>query len=394
MSGINQKNTTGANDETVTQLADGQDEATPIVKQKVAVDNNGSNRAYGDVQITGYDGVHQADVLLVDGQRRLQTSATATVESLFGEAVFPFTAIKILDIGSNGDTIRVQIPDDSVDVTTTKTASETTDNDLAKLVADDLNADGTFSALYEAEVPRDSNIVCIQALLVQTLREDSGDVIATPSGGISLTLVWDTIKDQSLALALFPHPRDCTKGTINVTGQIGVIETGRPPQRILLHTAGGSEDMGVDGSVTPVEFRLSNNTEYDGTQDFIVTELRIEATANTISNTFSKYIGVNVLINGHTVQIRSGGVLDYDEDLLRVPDIFHAFAIGSGSRFQLEVGSGDDSLVAVFSRPFVIDKVGTHATADDIIVTVNDDLSSSSIKRLQMSVVGFSEDQL
>lgn len=390
MSGFQDSNSTTQNDRMEVVITD---ESTGDYAQVVTRDDLIKALATA-TQIIGRDGVHSADVFLEGGVRKLQTNATATVESLFGEAVFPFTAIKILALGSTGDTIKIEIPDDSVSVTTTQNVADTTLNDLVKRIADDLNADGTFNSLYEASVPRDSNIVCIEALLVQTLRSDSGDVVVTtPIGSISFSLIWDTIKDQSLALALFPHPRDCTKGTINVTGLVSVIESGRPPKRILLHDSGGSPDMGIDGT-TPVEFRLTNNTAFDTTQDFIVTELRIEATVNTLSNTFDKYVGIPALTNGHRVQIRSGGSLDYDELLKRVPDIFHSFVIGTGSKFDDKTGSGDDSLVAVFARPFIISKADSFLIDDDIVVTVQDDMSASAIKRLQMSVVGFFEDQL
>lgn len=365
-----------------------------IVKLRGATDNTliGNRNDALKAGLQGHDGVHTADVFLEDGVRKLQTNATATIESLFGEAVFPFTAIKILTVGANTNTIRVQIPDDSVDVTTTKTASEVTVNDLAKKVRDNLNATGAFNALYKASVPRDSNIICIEALLVQTIRPDSGDVVVTSTGSITFSLVWDKIIDQSLALALFPHPRDCTKGTISVVGEIGVIESGRPPKRLLLHNSGGSPDMSINGATTPVVFKLSNNAAYDDTKDFIVTELRIEATANTITNGSDKYLGVSALTNGHLIQVRSDGSLEYDENLKAVHDIMHAFAFGAGSKFQLEISSGDDVIVASFARPFYIRKAGSFGTPDDIIVTVRDDLSSAQINRLQMSVVGFFEE--
>lgn len=365
-----------------------------IVKLRGASDNTliGNRNDALKAGLQGHDGVHTADVFLEGGIRKLQTNATATVESLFGEAVFPFTAIKIHNIGANGDTIRIQIPDDSIDITTTKTASETDDNELAKKIKDTLNANGTFSAKYKASTPRDSNEVCIEALLIQTLRPDSGDVVVTSTGSLTFTLVWDTVKDQSLALALFPHPRDCTKGTISVIGEIGVIESGRPPKRLLLQTSAFSPDMSIDGAVTPVVFKLSNNALYDNTRDFVVTELRIEATANTITNGSDKYIGIASLTNGHLIQIRSDGSLEYDENLKAMHDIFHAFSFGTGSRFDLQISSGDDVLVASFARPFFIRKVGTFATPDDITVTVRDDLSSTQINRLQMSVVGFFEE--
>lgn len=360
---------------------------------KITATTDGSKkRLDSSSKILGHDGSHHADIFLEGGVRKLQTSATATVESVAGKVVFPFTFIKVLTTGANGDTLRVQIPADSIDITITKTASEVDVHDIAQKMTDALNASGTFTALYEAETPRDSHEVCISSILIQTIRNSGGSVVVTSTGSLTFTLFSDRIIDHSLSLALFPHPRDCSKGTINVTGEIGVLETGRPPRRLLLKTTGGSShDMGINGATTPVVFKLSNNASYDPTRDFIVTELRIEATANTITNGSDKYVGVNALTNGHLIQVRSDGALEYDENMLAMHDIFHSFSFGVGSKFDLQISSGDDVLVAVFARPFFIRKVGTFATADDIIVTVRDDLSSTQINRLQMSAVGFED---
>lgn len=344
----------------------------------------------GSVRIRGRDGAHTADVEFSAGKRRQLVDATVQVESLLGKVVFPFTYLEVLDVGSNGDTNRFQIPDDSIDITTTKTASEVTVNDLAKKIRDELNADSNFDALYDATTPRSSNLVCVQAKLIQTLREDPNDVTNVQTGTMDVVLGFDVISDQDLSLALFPHPQDCRKGTINVTGEIGVIETGRPPKRILLHTAGNSEDMAINASGGDVVFKLSNNPDYDDERDMIVTELRIESTANSFSVGSGKYIRVGQLTNGHLVQIRSDGNLEYDQNLTLLEDIHHAFAFGVGSKFDLLSSSGDGSLVAVFARPFFVRRAGTFGTADDVIVTVRDNLLP--IARLQMSVVGFFED--
>jgi len=343
-------------------------------------------------QLLGRDGVHTADVFLDEGVRRLQTSAKAVVESLLGEVVFPYTWIEVHDIGDIGDTMRTYIPDDSIDVTTTRTAGHLDDNDLAKQHRDDLKADGNFSALYEASVPRASHLVCLQAKLIQTLRPDSNDVQHFTTGNIDTTLAFDTFIDRPIALAIFPHPLDCRKGTINVTGEIGVIETGRPPIHLELMEVDENIEQNVVGSLgAPRIFKLSNNPKYiaNNEKDFIVTELRFEATTNAFSIGANKYIKVTALTNGHMFQIRSDGNLEYDETLKVTEDIHHQFAFGAGSKFDL-VGQSAYSLVAVFARPFFIRKIGTFGTPDEIIVTVQDNLSA--IGRIRVSAVGFFEE--
>ena len=344
------------------------------------------------VVLKGQDNVHGADVFLEDGIRKLATSATATVESLFGEVVFPYTWMEIKDIGDNGDTVRVQIPDDSVDVTYTKVSGDTNDNDVAKGIRDALNADNAFKALYKASTPRDSNLTCMQALLIQTVRPDSGDVLVTNTGTIDVTLAYDTITDRAIALALFPHPSDCRKGTINVTGNVGVTATGRPPKSLGIVTAAQSDEMAVDGSTTPVIFKLSNNTGLDTTKDFLVTELRIEYTAGTLKPAGNNYTGIAALTNGHLIQIRSDGNLEYEENLKLVEDIHQHFMFGEGSKFDVITGPGGVSVVAVFARPFYVRKAGTSPIDDDIIVTVRDDMDAPGLERYHMHAVGFSEE--
>jgi len=227
------------------------------------------------MKLTGHDETHFADVLLQDGVRKLQTTATATVESLFGEVVFPYTWIEVNTVGNNGDSIRIEIPDDGVDVTYVKTASEVTVNDLAKKMRDALNADVTFKALYKSQTPRDSHLFCLSALLIQTVRPDSGDVILTVTGSLTATLAFDTIIDRKISLALFPHPSDCRKGTIGIFGEVNVISSGRPPRHMETMDSGLSIEQNIDGSSTPVLFKLSNNPDYiaQQDQDLIVTEL-------------------------------------------------------------------------------------------------------------------------
>lgn len=357
------------------------------------------------VAIQGNDGAHCADVFLSGGIKQLQTNATVTVESLLGEAVFPFTYIEINDEGDIGDTLRTQIPDDSVDVTTTRAGTQT-DNDFAKAHRDDLNADSNFNVLYDAITPRNSHLICIEAKLIQTIRPDSNDVTIETTGTLVATLGFDKILDHPLALALFPHPQDCRKGTVNVTGTIGVIETGRPPKRLLLWgdspysgQEGDNEDQeradqSIDRGGDKGFWRLSNNPEFDTSRDFLVTELRIETAASSIIiGADDKYIEVSKLENdGHEFQLRSDGNLEYDEVLRTVNDIHHAFVFGVGSKFDLQMSGSGTSLVAVFARPFFLRRAGTFGTDDDIIVSHDEDLSTSSLKRLQVSVVGFFED--
>jgi len=371
MSSMNQNNSTDDNDNTVTVISDG-----------------------------GGSGV-KADVNLISGKNRLAVDSLTQVEELLGETVFPQTYITIDVVGAIGDTLKTDIAAPSAVSVTTTVVSGDSDNDFAKRHRDELNADGNFSSLYKATTPRDSHLVCIQSLLIQTTREIAGDVAITLTGSMAATLGFDVIVVQPLPLALFPASQDCRKGTISVQGIIGIVESGRPPKRLLLESSsslpgqGGPNplaDQSIDGSSTDRVFTLSNNSSFDTSRDFLVTELRIESTAGSMQLGAEKYIEVSELSTGHLFEVRSDGNLEYNENLKLMEDIHHAFAFGGGSKFDLITGSGDVSLVAVFSRPFFIRKTGTFATDDDVMVTVRDDLSSTSIGRLQVSAVGFFEE--
>lgn len=354
--------------------------------------NSDGNRLPTQGKILGADGLYEADVILQGGVKRVATTSIALVESLLGEVVFPYTWIEVHDIGGIGDTMRTQIPGDGVDVTTTRTANEVTVNDLAKKHRDELNNNSNFDAFFEASVPRASHLVCMQSKLIQTVRDFGGAILHTNTGTMETVLEHDTFLDRPIALAIFPHPKDCRKGTINVTGEIGVLETGRPPKRLLLMDSAGNFEQNINGSTTPTTFTLRNNPVYQAhqDQDMIVTELRIEATSGSINVGAGKYIRVGMLANGHRFQVRSDGELEYDENLKLSEDIHHAFAFGVGSKFEIFNTAGDGSLVAVFARPFFIRKEGTFGIPDDIIVDVRDDFRL--IERLRVSAVGFFED--
>ena len=391
--GLVDTNQTGSNDETVTQLADGQ--AEDGTKQKVAADVAGNNSAFTSTVIRGRDGTHECDVILEGGVRRLQTTAQATITGgLFGRTVFPSTIMTIDTAPTSGDQLRFQIADDSIDVTTTFATEGL--NDAARRVRDDLNTDSNFDALYTARVPGDSNQICIEANEIFTLRTDSGDVVMTTPTATTLaaTLLFDTINERNIDLAIFPSNDDCTKGTINVQGEVGSLITGRPPEFFFLETSGNASSMRVNGSVTPVEFRLTNNSNWDTTRDFTVTQVRVMAGAQGINYGSGEFLKISTLTNGVDFMIRSGGAERYTVNIKEAEDFIEFMSVGSASRAQRETGTGNDVALYTFDVPFRVRRAGTFTPDpdDDVIVTINDNLTSGQISRFRMSIVGFYED--
>ena len=146
MGGISDSNKTTDSDRTEVVIAD----ETSGNQANVITGDDSNKRVAADVQLRGRDGTHVADVVLEGGIRRLQTTAQATITGgLFGRTVFPSTTITIDTAPTSGDQLRIQIPDDSVDVTTTFATEGLVD--AATRIVDDLNSDSNFFDLYSAE---------------------------------------------------------------------------------------------------------------------------------------------------------------------------------------------------------------------------------------------------
>jgi len=324
------------------------------------------------------------DTKLDGGVVKLETNATIQVSELLGKFVFPCTWLSVDSIGATSDTIRVQIPDDSVDVTITQTASEADIELLAEKVADDLNANGTFSALYKAVFPDESNVVCIVALNIFTIRPDVGDVILTPSGTITTTLGFDTIIQREVPLALFAHPDDCRLGTAAITGS--VTTTPGTIDEIFLENAesGGSPDLLVDGSSTPVTFTINAPT----TSDAIITSLRFHATGTAFK--FLQFLSLTTkLTNGVEVKITSnGGKIKILTLIKSTEDFRNLFAIEEGTFDLMQLPSSDNMVADFIQKGAMILKKNS---SDKIEIKIQDNLlaGSDAADEFKFLAVGF-----
>ncbi len=98
--------------------------------------------------------IKAVDIITSGGVNYLatQTEVEVTVEELLGFDDYASTFFTITNAGAIDDTVRVQIPDTSVDVTSTLTATEAGDAEAtAELISNDLNADGTFNVKFIAK---------------------------------------------------------------------------------------------------------------------------------------------------------------------------------------------------------------------------------------------------
>ena len=208
---------------------------------------------------------------------------------------------------------------------------------------------------------------------------------------LAATLLFDTIDERNIDLAIFPSTDDCTKGTINVQGEVGSLITGRPPEIFRLETSANSSSMRVNGSITPVEFRLTNNSNWDPDRNFVCSQIRIVASAQSIEYGSNQFFKIAALTNGVDMVIRSGGAQRYTVNFKTCDDILEDFSVGTSARAQREEGTGNDIVLYTFDVPFRVRRSGTFSTDDDIIVTINDDITSGQITRFRMTAVGFYE---
>lgn len=145
---------------------------------------------------------------------------------------------------------------------------------------------------------------------------------------------------------------------------------------------GGSRDMNVDGSTTPVVFEIKAPTS---SKDLLIQEIRIAGNDNNIK--FGQFMGINtVLTNGLELTIKSEDQVFTWPVFQNTDDIKHQFTF-RGGQWLLDIQAGRDDLVAgtIFDPAIVLKAQGTYATDDYIRFTVNDNLTSI----IQLEGIGF-----
>jgi hypothetical protein len=149
----------------------------------------------------------------------------------------------------------------------------------------------------------------------------------------------------------------------------------------LLGTTGlnsGTTDMNVDGSVTPVEFYMTSDAEYD----IYVTDIIVSVIDGVVSH--AKWGNVAYLTNGFDLEIReSGAITKIYDGVKSVGECLEAFSImspfGSGTDLNIITNySGvDDAFLGVLQMDEVLPfglRIGRGST-DILRARVNDDLT-------------------
>jgi len=136
---------------------------------------------------------------------------------------------------------------------------------------------------------------------------------------------------------------------------------------------GGSKEMNVDGSSTPVVFTIAAEVS----DDLIVDSLIFEAFDSGIK--IDKFLSLNsALTNGVVVEVKSDDIVFSFEAIRNSTEFDSLFSHGAGRSFSITNASGNDSLVARFgpTGSFAIRQQGTFASDDYIKVTISDDISN------------------
>lgn len=316
-------------------------------------------------------------------------------------------------VGAAGDTVTMSIsaaltPMDTVypavSVVTTVTAGMLAaaypERALAQQICTDAAADSNFNAAWKCEVVKDHSTVFISSKLFNEVGwrstcipiQNCFDVVAT--GTTRVDVAHNDVRAHPLTTELSRSPNDPRKGTLSVEGSFIQQPGGTGDLLFKELIDGGTPSMIVDGSVTPVNFRI----ECDSIDDQYINILRIFFTCSGIKLT-NWACSNSALTNGLLITIRSEG-----QDLVMLPikttsDLINKFAFGPAGpsgQARIDIQQGGDSMTASLSfvSAAIVKKCGTNGTGTDdyMEVRVRDNLTGASggnLSEMESLVFGF-----
>lgn len=146
---------------------------------------------------------------------------------------------------------------------------------------------------------------------------------------------------------------------------------------------GGSNDLNVNGSGTPVTFSIVA----EATFDLFITEMRLHGIDGGIR--FDRFLGLNsALSNGIDFSIKSNDLPVDLDPIFTTADIKARFATIGG--WALDPASGGDHFLGSFDlvvNNLAIRKQGTFGTDDILSIIINDNLST--VESMFLTVIGF-----
>ena len=402
-------------------IADGDD---PTIKAKVT-DVTGTTeydkRLFTESVIAGLDSLaafrRVNTKVRSDGLNALATDATVVVETTFGQDQQPDSFFKIVNTGGAGTTWTLDIAGTTADpsvpdrdvpayqkIFTVLLAEEGSEIQFRDRVIQELNADSTFrdTVFLKAEKATDRGIIHIFSEKFSLSGEFwerplAGDfnvtIGGTPGDGVRV-LGFDTLLSRSKAVSIskdFDSPHRL--GLFGITGSVFVSAKDLSDLYINQASEDGLDvtfDLGVDGSVTPVEFLVTASPD----TDLFIEEIRLFGQGNGIQ--YKGWLtGNNPLSNGLSIEIQSDNIITQLPLLFTTADIKNKFSLGQGDAtgFQLDLASGRDEFIGVFkfSSPFIMRVQGTFTNDDHIKITVQDNLTATQAQ-LEFLAKGFEKE--
>lgn len=349
------------------------------------------------IRLAGNDGTLM-DVVEDAGQNKGLVLANVTVDQILGrnpKASNHFAIGTFADCQSamaENDTLRLEITVGcdatlfpAVDFTYTVTAGDVAATEPELSVRNNfisgINADSDFGKSWIAETIEDNGIVYVESLFFSEKGERIGadQFIVSTTGTITAIRAFSDIKSRNILTRVDPDPSDKRLGRLtgdfNITP--GDLNAGDNP----FAKNGGSNDLLVDGSSTPVSFTVPAPTA--PTESFHVTQMRFTAAANGIK--YGQFLSIAILATGIELNIISEGVSRTPFENFLMTDNLSYFD-GTG-RAIIEKQAGRDFYVValIFQNPF---KLITDS-ADEIEIIINDDLTASSLKLFTFRAYGF-----
>ena len=346
-----------------------------------------------------------------DGLTALAMDGQVTVTSTFGFDQQPDSFFTIVNTGAEGNTWTIFIagttadpssPDRDVPSYTkvfTVLAGEVGDElKLRDRIIQVLNADTVFknTVFLKASKATDRAVVHIQSLKFSVSgdfyeRPNVNDFSVTVTGSAVRIVGFDNLISRSKPVTI-SRDRDSPHrlGLFGVTGSVSV--TAKELSDIFIEDAknGGSVDMKVNGSVTPVDFTIPASA----TTDVFIEDLIFDAQSNGIK--FGQFLSKNsALTNGVEITIKSDDVTTTFPLIKSTEDFKNKWAALSGdaSHFSIDIQAGRDEMVAVLSflNPFILRVAGSFSTDDFIRVRIQDNLTSG-IQRFNFRAKGFEKE--
>jgi len=355
-----------------------------------------ASRGMSDVRLIDALGANLVDIVLrLDGKYAIATdTAISSVNVPNGRDPIPDAFFRIKDTGDENDTLKIDVaatandpstPDDDVPAYTktfTVLLAEVGDEAVfAARIISELNADSTFknTVFLKAGKVKDRRIVHISSSKFSLTGEfferlNGGDFDITTTGNTDVFEPHNTLVSRTKETSLSRDPSNPHNlGIIGISGTVTQVPGALSDLFIMNAEDGGSADMRVDGSSTPVEFLIP----CDADDDVFVKELKFYISCNGLK--MSNFACLNsALTNGIKIDIQSDELAFALPLITTTAEFNNKFVFGAGSTFDFFDVSGTDQMQAtfLFENPFPIRVCGAFTVDDEVKVTIQDDLDS------------------